>query len=57
MECEGCPDQKTVVGNLEDKADLAERFEVKYTGTIVAGGVMNILLGEYYGGQYNDMVG
>ena len=46
-----------MVGNLEDKADLAERFEVKYTGTIVAGGVMNILLGEYYGGQYNDMVG
>ena len=48
MERAGCPDQRTVVGTLEDISDLAERFEVKTTSTIVEGGVMNILLEEDY---------
>ena len=57
MERVGCPDQRTVVGTLEDIADLAERFEVKSPSTIVLGGAVNILLGEYYSGEYYVMVG
>ena len=45
MEHAGCPDQRTVVVNLEDIADLAERFEVKPPSTIVVGDVVNVFLG------------
>ena len=56
MEHEGCPDQRTVVGTLEDTADLVERFEVKPPSIIVVGGVVNLLLGEDYGGEDDEMV-
>ena len=45
------------MGTLEDIADLAERFEVKPPSTILVGGVVNVLLGEDYGGEDNEMVG
>ena len=44
------------MGTLEDIADLAERFEVKSPSTIVVGGVVGVLLGEDYSGEYNRMV-
>ena len=45
-----------VVGTLEDIADLSERFEVKPPSIIVVGGVVNLLLGEDYGGEDDEMV-
>ena len=38
------------MGTLDDIADLAERFEVKPLSTIKIGGVLNVILGEGYGG-------
>ena len=42
---------------MEDIADLAERFKVKPPITIVVGGVVNVPLGEDYGGENDDIVG
>lgn len=44
VERAGCPDQRTVVGNLETIADMAEQYTVKPPSTIVVGGVVNVLL-------------
>ena len=51
-----CPDQKIVVGTLEDIADLKERFEVKPPSTIIVEGVVNVLLEEDYGIDGNYLV-
>ena len=40
----GCPNQRTVVGNMETIADLAEEYQVKAPSTIVVGEVVNVLL-------------
>jgi uroporphyrin-III C-methyltransferase len=40
----GCPNQRTVVGNMETIADLAEKYQVKAPSTIVVGEVVNVLL-------------
>ncbi len=40
----GCPNQRTVVGNMENIADLAEEYQVKAPSTIVVGEVVNVLL-------------
>lgn len=40
----GCPTQRTVVGNMETIADLAEKFNVKAPSTIVVGDVVSVLL-------------
>lgn len=40
----GCPNQRTVVGNMETIADLAEKYQVKAPSTIVVGDVVNVLL-------------
>jgi uroporphyrin-III C-methyltransferase len=40
----GCPNQRTVVGNMENIADLAEKYQVKAPSTIVVGEVVNVLL-------------
>jgi uroporphyrin-III C-methyltransferase len=44
VERAGCPDQRTVVGNMETIADLAEKHDVKPPSTIVVGDVVNVLL-------------
>lgn len=46
VERAGCPDQRTIVGNMETIADLAERYDVKPPSTIVVGEVVNVLLTE-----------
>jgi uroporphyrin-III C-methyltransferase len=45
----GCPNQRTVVGNMETIADLAEKYQVKAPSTIVVGEVVNVLLEEDIG--------
>ena len=45
------------MGNLGDILDLGERFEVKSTSNIVLVGAVNLLLGEYYVGEDDEMVG
>lgn len=40
----GCPNQRTVVGTMENIADLAEEYNVKAPSTIVVGEVVNVLL-------------
>lgn len=44
VERAGCPNQRTVVGNIETIGDIAERFNVQAPSTIVVGGVVNVLL-------------
>ena len=46
VERAGCPDQRTVVGTMENIADLAEEYGVKPPSTIVVGDVVNVLLTE-----------
>ena len=46
VERAGCPEQRTVVGTMENIADLAERYNVKPPSTIVVGEVVNVLLTE-----------
>ncbi|KAL7523614.1 hypothetical protein ACHAXR_000256 [Thalassiosira sp. AJA248-18] len=46
VERAGCPDQRTVVGTMENIADLAEEYDVKPPSTIVVGEVVNVLLTE-----------
>ena len=42
----GCPNQRTVVGNMETIADLAEKYQVAAPSVIVVGEVVNVLLEE-----------
>ena len=51
IEKAGCPDQRTVVGNIETIADIAEKYDVQAPSTIVVGGVVNVLLDEEVEGQ------
>jgi uroporphyrin-III C-methyltransferase len=44
VENAGCPTQRTVVGNMETIADLAQQHNVKPPSTIVVGDVVNVLL-------------
>ena len=46
VEKAGCPEQRTLVGNMEDIADLAQEYAIKPPSTIVVGEVVNVLLGE-----------
>ena len=46
VEKAGCPDQRTIVGDMNDIADLSEKYNVKPPSTIVVGGVVNVLLSE-----------
>lgn len=46
VEKAGCPDQRTVVGNMMTIADLAKQHDVKPPSTIVVGDVVNVLLEE-----------
>jgi len=50
VEKAGCPAQRTLVGTLENIADLAEDVEIEAPSTIVVGGVVRVLLeGEVEG--------
>ncbi|CAB9506012.1 Siroheme synthase [Seminavis robusta] len=44
VERAGCPNQRTVTGNLMTIADVAEEHQVKPPSTIVVGEVVNVLL-------------
>jgi siroheme synthase len=44
VEKAGCPDQRTVVGNMMTIADLAAKYNVKPPSTIIVGEVVNVLL-------------
>lgn len=46
VEKAGCPEQRTLVGDMEDIADLAKEYEIKPPSTIVLGQVVHVLLGE-----------
>ena len=45
VERAGCPQQRTLVGDMTDIADLAETHTLKPPCTIVVGGVVKVLLG------------
>ena len=44
VERAGCPNQRTVAGNLLTIADVAEKHKVKPPSVIVVGEVVNVLL-------------
>jgi uroporphyrin-III C-methyltransferase len=44
VEAAGCPNQRTVVGNMNTIADIAQRYNVQPPSTIVVGDVVNVLL-------------
>lgn len=46
VEKAGCPDQRTVVGNMLTIGDLAEEHKIKPPSTIVVGDVVNVLLDQ-----------
>jgi len=46
IEKAGCPNQRTVVGNMETIADLAQEYDIQPPSTIVVGDVVNVLLEE-----------
>lgn len=51
VERAGCPDQRTVVGNMETIATIAEKNNIKPPSTIVVGNVVNVLLETDEAGQ------
>lgn len=61
VEKAGCPNQRTVVGNMKTIAHLAELHNVRPPSTIVVGQVVNVLLeqndetGEYVTGLIQQM--
>mmetsp|Transcript_13827 Transcript_13827/g.19787 ORF Transcript_13827/g.19787 Transcript_13827/m.19787 type:complete len:202 (+) Transcript_13827:620-1225(+) len=44
VERAGCPDQRSIVGNMKNIADLAEDYDIKPPSTIIVGDVVNVLL-------------
>lgn len=46
VEKAGCPDQRTVVGDMTTIADLAKRYNVKPPSTIIVGEVVRVLLAD-----------
>ena len=44
VEKAGCPTQRTVVGDMNTIADIAEKHNIQAPSTIVVGGVVNVLL-------------
>jgi siroheme synthase len=44
VERAGCPNQRTVVGDMTTIADLAIKHNIQAPSTIVVGGVVNVLL-------------
>jgi len=46
VEKAGCPDQRTVVGDMTTIGDLAQKYNVQPPSTIVVGDVVNVLLDD-----------
>lgn len=46
VEKAGCPDQRTVVGDMTTIADMAKKYNVKPPSTIVVGEVVKVLLDQ-----------
>jgi siroheme synthase len=46
VERAGCPDQRTVVGDMTTIAELSERHKIRPPSTIIVGEVVNVLLDE-----------
>jgi len=44
VEKAGCPDQRTVSGNMWTIADIAEKHNIQPPSTIIVGDVVNVLL-------------
>lgn len=44
VEKAGCPDQRTVAGNMQTIGDIAEEYNVKPPSVIIVGKVVNVLL-------------
>ena len=44
IERAGCPTQRTVVGNIQTIADIAEKYNIQAPSTIVVGKVVDVLL-------------
>ena len=44
IERAGCPNQRTVVGNMQTIADIAEKHNIQAPSTIVVGKVVDVLL-------------
>lgn len=51
IERAGCPDQRTVVGNMKSIGDIAEKYNVQAPSTIVVGEVVNVLLDKDEAGE------
>ena len=43
VERAGCPNQRTVVGEMSNIAELADQYKVKPPSTIVVGGAVRVL--------------
>ena len=56
IERAGCPDQRTVVGNLTTIGKIAKDLEVKAPSTIVVGDVVNVLLDSKDGEQLQGLI-
>jgi len=57
VEKAGCPDQRTVVGDMTTIGDLAVKYNIKPPSTIVVGEVVNVLLEEEEGeGQVMGLI-
>jgi siroheme synthase len=46
VEKAGCPDQRTIAGNMMTIADLAKKHNIQPPSTIVVGEVVNVLLDD-----------
>ena len=46
VENAGCPNQRTLVGDMQNIADLATEHKIKAPSTIVVGKVVNVLHGD-----------
>jgi len=44
IERAGCPNQRTVIGDMKTIADIAEKYSIQAPSTIVVGKVVNVLL-------------
>lgn len=55
VENAGCPNQRTVVGDITSIADLAQKYNVKPPSTIIVGNVVNVLLDDDYECSEHEM--
>lgn len=51
VERAGCPDQRTLVGDMTTIADLAEQYNIQAPSTIIVGNVVPLLMVETVAGD------